>query len=198
MMERMDSHDSCTWYFTMVLLDSTIGLLSVYYLLKWSAYLVSRFRFRLLYSGDYGVPPQYKPWIAQFCVYNLIMLVEKALVSCLFLIPFVQKTGAAILQPIGRVSPTFELVLAIVITPFLINVMWFWIVDNFLMKVEKQSFDRGADAYNLQDELAKKKFDRETRHAVSPADSGVARMEMSAFQRLLDDEESDVELDTQA
>lgn len=37
------------------------------------------------------------------------------------------------------------------------------------MKVEKQSFERGADAFSLQDELAKKKFDRETRHAASPA-----------------------------
>ena len=45
------------------------------------------------------------------------------------------KVGKGILVPIGNVSESLELVLSLVITPFLINVIWFWLVDNFLMKV---------------------------------------------------------------
>eukprot|EP00038_Savillea_parva_P013214 m.7651 g.7651 ORF g.7651 m.7651 type:complete len:273 (-) comp2465_c0_seq2:25-843(-) len=136
MMEKGHTHDSCTWYFTMVLLDSSIGLVSVYYLLRWTESFVRRHSIEILMSGEYGTPPTWKPWFAQLLVYNTVMLIEKGLVSLLLLLHFVQQIGGAILKPIGNVSPTFELVLALVITPFLINVMWFWIVDNFLMKGE--------------------------------------------------------------
>lgn len=143
MMNADNSHDSCTWYFTMVVLDSTLGLLTVYWLLRGLSFLVSKHRVTILYSGEYGIPPRYKPWLAQMFAYNCVMLVEKLLVSLVLLIPFVQAAGRAVLTPIGEASATFELIISLLITPFVINVLWFWIVDNFLKKAE--TYHHGMD-----------------------------------------------------
>ena len=64
------------------------------------------------------------------------MIVEKLLVSLLLLIPFVQTLGSSILEPLADVSETLELWMALLIMPLLINVLWFWVVDNLLMKAE--------------------------------------------------------------
>eukprot|EP00035_Acanthoeca_spectabilis_P031717 m.15441 g.15441 ORF g.15441 m.15441 type:complete len:267 (+) comp4915_c0_seq1:424-1224(+) len=181
MMEHGHTNDSCGWYFTMVLLDSTIGLVSVYFLLKWSSWFVHRHRISILYSGEYGTPPRWKPWFAQLLLYNTVMLIEKGLVSLLLLLHFVQRVGGAILTPIGNVSPTLELVLALVLTPFLINVMWFWIVDNFLMKGD----DSQRSSYKfstLQQEIGTPPHSPQ-----SPA-SSLASYELSTFERLLEDD----------
>ena len=53
-------HDECSWYFMAVLLDSTLGLVLLYYLLRISARYISRKQLVDLYSGDYGDPPQCK------------------------------------------------------------------------------------------------------------------------------------------
>jgi len=172
MMESGDGHDSCTWYFTMVVLDSTLGLLTVYWLLRWSSHCVNKYRLKLLYSGEYGTPPRFKPYLAQMLLYNGVMLLEKLLVSLVLLIPFVQQAGQAILRPIGRASATFELVVALLITPFVINVLWFWIVDNFLKK---------AEVFNVRGSQDRK-MSGSPQH---PASNSAFEM----FDRLLDDNE---------
>jgi hypothetical protein len=47
-------------YILNVLNDSTWGLLLVYFMIKKSTAFVRRKRIKLLYSGQYGRPPQYK------------------------------------------------------------------------------------------------------------------------------------------
>lgn len=160
--EAMSNHDACTWYFTLSILDSTIGLLAVYWLLRLLSWIVARYRIRHLYSGEYGNPPRVKPWLYQMMAYNLVMLIEKGLCSLLLLVPAVQTAGNAILIPAGKVSPTFEYVLALLITPFAISALWFWVVDNFLKKAEmyhnsgfsKRASDNSRhDSINLGDKL---------------------------------------------
>ena len=46
------------------------------------------------------------------------------------------------LVPIGNLSPNLELALALFITPLIINVVWFWCVDNFLMSVETKHLQK--------------------------------------------------------
>lgn len=182
MMKHGHSNDSCGWYFTMVLLDTTIGLFTIFWLLRWSSWFVHRHRIKLLYSGEYGTPPRWRPWFAQLLLYNTVMLIEKGLVSLLLLLHFIQRVGGAILKPIGDVSPTFELVLALVITPFLINVMWFWIVDNFLMKAEADSPQRSSYRFTelARDDVSGSGGRR--RHGSSSS------YEMSTVEMLLDDD----------
>jgi hypothetical protein len=95
--------------------------------------------------------------------------------------------GGAILKPIGDVSPTLELVLALVLTPFLINVMWFWIVDNFLKKGENDVQRSNFKFSTLQRDLDEPASPR------TPTAPGAAPYELSTFERLLDgdDDSSD-------
>eukprot|EP00036_Acanthoecidae_sp_10tr_P005867 CAMPEP_0182953284 /NCGR_PEP_ID=MMETSP0105_2-20130417/62197_1 /TAXON_ID=81532 ORGANISM="Acanthoeca-like sp., Strain 10tr" /NCGR_SAMPLE_ID=MMETSP0105_2 /ASSEMBLY_ACC=CAM_ASM_000205 /LENGTH=191 /DNA_ID=CAMNT_0025093605 /DNA_START=632 /DNA_END=1207 /DNA_ORIENTATION=- len=168
----------------MVLLDSTIGLVTVYFLLKWSNAMVHKHRIQLLYSGEYGSPARWRPWVAQLLLYNTVMLLEKGLVSLLLLFHFIQRVGGAILKPIGDVSPKLELVLALVITPFLINVMWFWIVDNFLMKAgDGEVIQRSSYKFSS----LKKDLD-EPNSPQSPRPTG-STYELSTFERLLEGED---------
>eukprot|EP00040_Diaphanoeca_grandis_P023950 m.130997 g.130997 ORF g.130997 m.130997 type:complete len:264 (+) comp29515_c0_seq5:311-1102(+) len=159
--ESMNNHDSCTWYFTLSILDSTFGLLTVYWLLRALSWLVAKYRLRHLNSGEYGTPPRVKPWLYQMFAYNLVMLIEKGLCSLLLLIPAVQMTGNAILRPAAKLSQTFEYVLALLITPFAISALWFWVVDGFIKKAEmyhangfsKREADQSPDSEFLGDRL---------------------------------------------
>ena len=47
-------------YFLNLLLDCTVGLFSMYYLLRASSFVVERFNLILFRSGDYGYPPAVK------------------------------------------------------------------------------------------------------------------------------------------
>lgn len=46
--------------------------------------------------------------------------------------------------PVGRVSVRLELAIALVITPLVITIIWFWSVDNFLMSIETKHQQKGA------------------------------------------------------
>eukprot|EP00039_Didymoeca_costata_P020532 m.341601 g.341601 ORF g.341601 m.341601 type:complete len:272 (-) comp20250_c0_seq1:137-952(-) len=131
-----DSEDECTWYFTNVLLDSTFGLFLMYWFIKLLTYIVQTWRLSKLRSGDYGSPPRVQTWIIQLVVYNTLIIVEKLVVSSLLLISFIQSVGHSILTPLRKLSPKLELVFALLIFPLFINIMWFWILDDFIMSAE--------------------------------------------------------------
>ena len=54
----------------------------------------------------------------------------------------VEQIGRSILTPIGQLSPNLELALALFITPLIINIIWFWCVDNFLMSAETKHLQK--------------------------------------------------------
>jgi len=143
-MKAAGTKDECTFYFTNILLDATLGLLLVYLMLRGTTYIIQRKRWHFLQSGDYGNPPRWQPWLAQLVLYNSISIFEKLLVSLILLSPGFMKIGEVILNPVGRVSVRLELAIALVITPLVITIIWFWCVDNFLMSVETKHQQKGA------------------------------------------------------
>ena len=80
----------------------------------------------------------------QLCIYNVMMVFEKLLVSLVLLSPGARMIGDGILRPIGEASVRLELIVALFITPMIINIIWFWVVDNFLMSVETKHQQKGA------------------------------------------------------
>jgi len=105
-------------------------------MLLYTGRFVVKRRLRILYSGEYGHPPRWKPWFAQTFLYLVILIAEKILVSLLLLFDFMQSVGSSILEPLAKTSETLELWVALLIMPLLINCLWFWVVDNLLMKAE--------------------------------------------------------------
>ncbi|XP_045076378.1 store-operated calcium entry regulator STIMATE-like [Coregonus clupeaformis] len=58
------------------------------------------------------------------------MMFEKVLIILVLLIP--QWKKLALLNPIN--NPQLELAIVMLIVPFFVNALMFWVVDNFLMK----------------------------------------------------------------
>eukprot|EP00730_Choanoeca_flexa_P017187 TRINITY_DN8242_c0_g1_i2.p1 TRINITY_DN8242_c0_g1~~TRINITY_DN8242_c0_g1_i2.p1 ORF type:complete len:250 (+),score=29.71 TRINITY_DN8242_c0_g1_i2:110-859(+) len=129
-------NDPCTWYFINLLVDSTIGLAIIFVLLKWSTRYIRRRKWLTLYPGRYGSPPSWKVWAAQVTHYMAVVMIEKALVLIIMLLPFWAQLGEAILRAMRTISPKVEALGAMLIMPFVITVVWFWVVDNMLMAAE--------------------------------------------------------------
>ena len=60
MVKSSADHDACSWFFINVVMDSTFGLIIIYVLLRLSSKVIYQQRWTLLYSGEYGNPPQPK------------------------------------------------------------------------------------------------------------------------------------------
>ncbi|XP_077982417.1 store-operated calcium entry regulator STIMATE-like [Glandiceps talaboti] len=124
--------DPCTWYIINFLLDSTIGLLVIYIGLKITQIIVRRKQCDSLRFGEYGEPPSCNAWVGQCGLYILVVIIEKILITLLVQFRFWDKVRDFILSPIH--NPQLEVVIVMLIIPFVVNAIMFWVVDNFLMR----------------------------------------------------------------
>lgn len=129
--------DPCTWYLVSFLLDSSVGLLVIYACIRLTVKLSEHFNWRYLYFGEYGNPASAKAWAAQSGVYMGIMVVEKVMITALVQLEFWDKVRDLILSPIR--DPKVATTIVLLVIPFFVNVLMFWVTDNFLMKKPKRS-----------------------------------------------------------
>ncbi|KAA0200098.1 hypothetical protein HAZT_HAZT011367 [Hyalella azteca] len=128
--------DPCTCF----LLDSTVGLMLVWAGIRLSIFIGRRYRLPTLIFGDYGRPPSHVSWMHQCLLYCGLMGVEKLLVTALMRLPYWTSVRDIILAPIT--SPQLRVVVVVLIIPFFINALIFWVTDNFLMlKVKPGALD---------------------------------------------------------
>ncbi|KAG1666719.1 Store-operated calcium entry regulator STIMATE [Nymphon striatum] len=127
--------DPCTWYIVSFLLDSSIGLLIIFIGIKVSQCFAIKKKWPDCVFGHYGDPPRLQAWLTQTIMYISIMIVEKILITILLTLSFWSDVRRFILSPIK--NPRVELALVMLVIPFVINVMMFWVVDNFLMQHKK-------------------------------------------------------------
>uniref|UniRef100_A0A8B9RX17 Transmembrane protein 110 n=1 Tax=Accipiter nisus TaxID=211598 RepID=A0A8B9RX17_9AVES len=102
--------------------------------------------FRLKIKCD---PLQCSAWVGQCALYIMIMTFEKTIIIIVLLIP--QWKEVALLNPIE--NPQLELAIVMLIVPFFVNALMFWVVDNFLMKKGKtkaklEEKEAGQDSRN--------------------------------------------------
>ncbi|KAG9345735.1 hypothetical protein JZ751_008879 [Albula glossodonta] len=82
-----------------------------------------------------GDPPQAAAWLGQCAVYLLIMVLEKSVISLVLLIPGWTNLQEVLLDYIP--NPQLELVLVMLIVPFFVNAIMFWVVDSLMMRKYK-------------------------------------------------------------
>ncbi|KAG8556728.1 hypothetical protein GDO81_018183 [Engystomops pustulosus] len=82
-----------------------------------------------------GDPIQCKAWVGQCALYILIMMFEKTAIVLVLLIPNLKEV--AMIRPVTFPNPEVELAIVMLIVPFFVNALMFWVVDNFLMKKGK-------------------------------------------------------------
>ncbi|XP_058229132.1 store-operated calcium entry regulator STIMATE isoform X1 [Hemibagrus wyckioides] len=126
----LTEEDPCSLYLINFLLDATLGMLVIYGGVKAVSAVVEWRQWDSLRFGEYGEPVQCTAWAGQCALYILIMMFEKVIIILVLLIP--QWKKLAMLNPIT--NPQLELALVMLIVPFFVNALMFWVVDNFLMK----------------------------------------------------------------
>ncbi|XP_026539751.1 store-operated calcium entry regulator STIMATE-like [Notechis scutatus] len=127
--------DPCSLYLMNFILDATLGMLLIWLGVKTVSWIVAWCQCSNLVFGEYGDPPQAAAWIGQCFLYLLIVIFEKTAVSLILLIPGWTKLQEILLDYIP--SPQLELVLVILVVPFIVNAVMFWVVDSLTMKKHK-------------------------------------------------------------
>ncbi|KAI3370367.1 hypothetical protein L3Q82_025145, partial [Scortum barcoo] len=129
----LTEEDPCSLYLINFLLDASLGMLLIYAGVRAVSAIVEWRQWDSLRFGEYGEPVQCTAWLGQCILYILIMMFEKVLIMLVLLIPQWKKLN--LLNPIE--NPELELAIVMLIVPFFINALMFWVVDNFLMKKHK-------------------------------------------------------------
>lgn len=132
----------CVWFFLGVLMDSTVGVLFCYLLLELFERAGSASGVHV--RGSYGDPPSLQRWGVQVFFWIVIVIISKLLVTTILYIDenWWTEAGQHILAPVSF-SPKVELILAMLIAPFLCNVLAFWIIDSFLKGVDWKTWAVG-------------------------------------------------------
>ncbi|XP_045617884.1 store-operated calcium entry regulator STIMATE [Procambarus clarkii] len=123
--------DPCTWYIISFLLDSTLGLVIIWAGIRLSIYIGQKQGMPTIIFGEYGRPPSARAWGHQCALYVGIMIVEKVLITGLLALQFWSSVRDLILAPIT--DPQVRVVIVVLVIPFFINALIFWVTDNFLM-----------------------------------------------------------------
>ncbi|XP_077181883.1 store-operated calcium entry regulator STIMATE isoform X3 [Paroedura picta] len=129
----LTGEDPCSLYLINFLLDATLGMLLIYAGVRAISSIVEWRQWESLRFGEYGDPLQCSAWVGQCALYIVIMMFEKTIIIIVLLIP--QWKEVALLNPIE--NPELELAIVMLIVPFFVNALMFWVVDNFLMKKGK-------------------------------------------------------------
>ncbi|KAK5876670.1 hypothetical protein CesoFtcFv8_026002 [Champsocephalus esox] len=125
-LSTLTEEDPCSLYLMNFLLDATLGML-------------------FLWLANMGTPPRAAAWLGQCGIYLLIMVLEKGVISLVLLVPGWSKLQEVLLGYIA--SPQLELVLVMLIVPFIVNSIMFWVVDSLMMRKYKtmKSLDDSCD-----------------------------------------------------
>lgn len=147
--------DPCTWYIINFLLDSSIGLLIIFIGIRISQRLSKKPGWEAINFGEYGDPPSMNAWLAQCCLYIGLMVIVKTCITLLMQLNFWERVRDFILSPID--NPKVELAFVMLVIPFFVNILMFWVTDNFLMhrktklKLRRNSLNQGLlHKVNLQ------------------------------------------------
>nr|XP_046184920.1 store-operated calcium entry regulator STIMATE-like isoform X2 [Oncorhynchus gorbuscha] len=153
-LSNLTEMDPCSLYLMNFLLDATLGMLVIWAGVKVVSRIVEYKQFTLLTFGEYGDPPQAAAWLGQCGVYLLIMVLEKSVVSLVLLIPGWTNLQSVLLDYIP--NPQVELVLVMLIVPFIVNSIMFWVVDSLMMRKYKtlKSLVDSCDSSTKVDSMA--------------------------------------------
>ena len=90
-----------------------------------------KYKKECLLFGEYGKPIQLKYWVIQCIAYVVIVMIEKLIITLVIQLRFWDHIRDIILWPL-IMNPEVEVLIVILIIPFFVNVLMFWVTDNFL------------------------------------------------------------------
>lgn len=126
-----ETANPCVWFFLGVVVDSTLGVLLCYLMLEIAEWYGSKQGVHV--RGSYGDPIEIEKWGVQCFFWTLIVILAKMVTAMMMYLDadWWMALGNWMLSP-WQHMPRIELVVAVLITPFLCNVFAFWVTDSFL------------------------------------------------------------------
>ncbi|GBP22694.1 Store-operated calcium entry regulator STIMATE [Eumeta japonica] len=122
----------CTWYIVNFMLDSTLGLLIIWAGIRLAQFCARNYDIPLINFGEYGKPPMFTAWLCQCVLYAALATFAKSVLAlALRSPPVVEALSTLRLSPVS--DPKLELAVVMLIIPFFVNILIFWVTDNFLM-----------------------------------------------------------------
>ena len=147
------TYDECAFYFISVVLDTIVGVALIWAVLTASSRYAQKYDIPPLKShGYYGEPPQMDWYFMQLGVFIMATVCSKTLLAT-YMILFSEQLGAFGDDLFSSIQsdPDAELTLVMVVGPFFMSIVQYWIVDTFLM--DEDSSSRTAYDY-IDDEVS--------------------------------------------
>ena len=149
---KENDEDACVWYLDNVLLDTTIGVLFQYILIRSFEIIARKLKIDTLLSGCYyaiGTTEfgddtiDYSIWASQMGIWCLITSISK-FINYIILIggsKFFKKFGNLILEKL-QPYPKLELVVVMIFIPVITSIFQYWVTDNFLKESDECRIER--------------------------------------------------------
>ncbi|CAN0451467.1 unnamed protein product, partial [Ectocarpus sp. 8 AP-2014] len=98
-------------------------------------------------TGDYGTPPLFSVYRTQLLAYTVILVICKAVTTAIVIAmdEVLSSLAKALFSPVSA-YPELELTLVMIICPWILNALQFWILDNVLMS-EKVMLDTRSGSF---------------------------------------------------
>eukprot|EP00744_Colponema_vietnamica_P010822 GILI01015251.1.p1 GENE.GILI01015251.1~~GILI01015251.1.p1 ORF type:complete len:234 (+),score=60.69 GILI01015251.1:211-912(+) len=136
-LSAVEQGDPCLWYFINIMIDTTVGVFFCFLIYSLFERIVLAKGMEIFRTGYYGEEGQMKAsyWAAQLAVWLLIVAVVKVLLAVVqyFSADLLVLVASFILRPLF-IHPRIELVVVMVLVPFTMNSLQYWIQDNFLKR----------------------------------------------------------------
>jgi len=152
--------DSCKWYFVNLLLDTTLGVLTCYYIIKIGKFFERKLGIKSFFEQSYFEEKNNEIilikdiYYSQLGIWILITFLNKLLIFTLIklLYPVWSFIGMVILYPF-KFNVRLELFMVMIIFPVCLNAFQLWIFDNIIKlddldKLMKNNKDNEIDDIN--------------------------------------------------
>lgn len=149
---KQNDEDACVWYLINIILDTFVGIILEWILVRLIEVIARHNKVDTLISGcyysrettefnDYNI--DYSIWAVQTGLWCLISTLMKIFVYIIMLTfpDMLEQLGNSLLQSIS-VYPRLELIFVMIVVPFVMNCIQFWMVDNFLKESDESRIER--------------------------------------------------------
>ena len=136
-LSQREGNNPCLWYFITLVMDTTIGVLITYTILKAVEGISKANGWTKFISGNYSEDTEEEvdlaAWALQLMVWVSIVALNKwfLLIVITYFNEFFMNIGKHILEPFAT-NPKLELVFVMIFVPTIMNIFQFWVQDNFI------------------------------------------------------------------
>lgn len=138
--------DECAFYFLNFFIDCTFGVGIVYIIHDGICYIIKKYwnpNSVFAHIGKYGNPPEVKIWLKQISLYLFALLINKIFVGFTLYCLKSQMISFSnwLFEPLKQ-YPNTELVVVMILCPWLLTTFQMWIFDYILKSKNNQSYSQ--------------------------------------------------------